>query len=566
LRQSIDGAAITLGRPVWNRPGSGMTQTDPIFAAVTAPGSPFEIGERGGMRCFVSAPPDLGQLIDHAQRFGDATFIVEGERRLSFAETFALRDALAAELAIGPGDRVAICMRNRAEWMIGFLAILRTGGIAALLNSRGSADELCAMLDDVAADIVLADRERAALLRQGGYAGRIILAEEYPAAGAVPGAVVVASSDDPAAILFTSGTTGRVKGAVLTHGNLITGIMAVQLTGLMVLHNTAKAMGIPVEAILANMPQQATLQVYPLFHISGLGSAFLSPMLSGTKVVIMPRWDPADALRLIADERITQFTAVPTMLWDVVNRAALGEADISSLRNIGTGGQALPINLLDTVRQACPAAIMGTGYGLTETSGSVAMTMGEDFIRNRAAAGRVLDLVEMRIEGRDGEVLAVGETGEITVRGPMVMAGYWNRPEETAAALSPEGWFRTGDVGYLDAEGYIFIVDRKKDMVISGGENIYCAEVERVIGEMAEINECAAFGIPDERLGELLVAVVVADGIDAPTIIDRVGERLARYKAPGKVVFSNEPLPRNHVGKIDKIKLRAAWPQLIGDA
>jgi long-chain acyl-CoA synthetase len=543
-----------------------MTQTDPIFAAVTAPGSPFEIGERGGMRCFVSAPPDLGQLIDHAQRFGDATFIVEGERRLSFAETFALRDALAAELAIGPGDRVAICMRNRAEWMIGFLAILRTGGIAALLNSRGSADELCAMLDDVAADIVLADRERAALLRQGGYAGRIILAEEYPAAGAVPGAVVVACSDDPAAILFTSGTTGRVKGAVLTHGNLITGIMAVQLTGLMVLHNTAKAMGIPVEAILANMPQQATLQVYPLFHISGLGSAFLSPMLSGTKVVIMPRWDPADALRLIADERITQFTAVPTMLWDVVNRAALGEADISSLRNIGTGGQALPINLLDTVRQACPAAIMGTGYGLTETSGSVAMTMGEDFIRNRAAAGRVLDLVEMRIEGRDGEVLAVGETGEITVRGPMVMAGYWNRPEETAAALSPEGWFRTGDVGYLDAEGYIFIVDRKKDMVISGGENIYCAEVERVIGEMAEINECAAFGIPDERLGELLVAVVVADGIDAPTIIDRVGERLARYKAPGKVVFSNEPLPRNHVGKIDKIKLRAAWPQLIGDA
>lgn len=543
-----------------------MSQTDPIFAAVTAPGTPFEIGERGGMQRFVNAPPDLGLMIESARRHGNNVFLVEGERRLSFADTFALRDALAAELAIKPGDRVAICMRNRAEWMIGFLAIIRAGGIAALLNSRGSPDELRAMLDDVAADVVLADQQRAALLRQGGYAGRIITAEEFPAPGAVPAPVAAARSDDPAAILFTSGTTGRVKGAVLTHGNLITGILAIQLTGLMVLHNTANAHGIPVEAILANLPQQATLQVYPLFHISGLGSTFLSPLLSGSRIVILPRWDPVEALRLIAEEQVTQFTAVPTMLWDVLNRAALGDADMSSVRNIGTGGQALPINLLDAVREACPQAVLGTGYGLTETSGSVAMAVGKDFIRNRASAGRVLDLVEMRIEGPVGEALPVGETGEIAVRGPMVMAGYWNKPEETAAALSPEGWFRTGDVGYLDAEGYVFIVDRKKDMVISGGENIYCAEIERVIGEMPEVNECAAFGIPDERLGELLVAVVVAEGIDAAAIIERVGERLARYKAPGLVAFSSEPLPRNHVGKIDKIKLRAAWPQLIGDA
>lgn len=543
-----------------------MALSDPIFEAVTAAGSPFEIGMQDSMRCFVNAPSDLCLLTESARRHGDKTAIVEGDRRLSFDDVFQRRDALAAELGIARGDRVAICMRNSAEWMIGFLAVMRVGGVAALLNSRGSPAELCGMVDDVSASIVLADRERAAKLREGGFAGRIITAEEFPVTGPLLAPVIPGKASDPAAILFTSGTTGRVKGAVLTHGNLITGITATQLAGLMVLHNTANAHGIPVETILANLPRQAVLQVYPLFHISGLGSAFLSPFLSGTKIVIMPRWEPEEALRLIAGEKITQFTAVPTMLWDVLNRAKFGEADMSSVRNIGTGGQALPINLLDAVRQACPQAVLGTGYGLTETSGSVAMAVGEDFIRNRASAGRVLNLVEMRIEGPDGAVPAAGEAGEIVVRGPMVMAGYWNRPEETAAVLSPDGWFRTGDIGYLDSEGYIFIVDRKKDMVISGGENIYCAEVERVIGEMPGVMECAAFGIPDERLGELMVAVVLAQNLEARQIIDEVGTRLARYKAPGQIGFATEPLPRNAVGKVDKIKLRAMWPSFLGDA
>lgn len=534
-----------------------MTQIDPIFAAVTAPGTPFEIGERDGMRCFFNAPPDLNMLIESARAHGEKTFIVEGARRLSFAETFTLRDALAAELGIARGDRVAICMRNCAEWMLGFLAVMRCGGVAALINSRGSPAELCAMVEDIGADIVLADAARAALLREGGFTGRIISAEDFPAAGATPLPVALASADDPVAILFTSGTTGRVKGAILTHKNLITGIMAVQLAGLMVLHNTADSLGIPVETIMANMPQQATLQVYPLFHISGLGSAFLSPFLSGSKIVILPRWDPEEALRLVAAEKITQFTGVPTMLWDVLNRARIGDADLSSLRNIGTGGQALPVNLLDAIRDVAPQAVMGTGYGLTETAGSVAMAVGEDFIRNRTSAGRVLDLVEMTINAPPGE------PGEILVRGPMVMAGYWNQPEETAAVLSDDGWFRTGDVGTVDAEGFVFIVDRKKDMVISGGENIYCTEVERVMGEMAGVAECAAFGIPDERLGELLVAVVLGEPEESK-IIAHVGEKLARYKAPGKVAFVNAPLPRNDVGKVDKIKLRAMWPDLIG--
>lgn len=558
-----------------------MSEIDPIFATVTAPGTPFEIGERNGIRHFVNAPPDLNLLIESARRYGDKTFIVEDERRLSFNDMFALRDALAARLGTRRGDMVAICMRNRAEWMIAYLAIVRAGGVAILFGSRGSPAELAAMAEDSTPVAILADSERARLLREGGYEGLIIdLADpatglfgtmEIPAIhdatttdGAEP-TNTLASPGDPVSILFTSGTTGRGKGVVLSHLSLSTGLLSMQLAGMMVVHNMARTLNLPLETILANVPQQAVLLVYPLFHISGLGSAFLAPFFAGSKVVIMRRWDPEEALKLIEREQVTMFTGVPTMLWDVLHRARLADADLSSLRNIASGGQALPVKLLEDIREACPQAYMGTGYGMTECSGSVAQAVGQDFVRKPASAGRVSPLVEMRIEGPNGEDLPRGKTGEIIVRGAQIMTGYWNRSEETAAVLAPDGWLRTGDVGYIDEEGYIFIVDRKKDMVISGGENIYCAEVEGVMGRMAGMIECAAFGIPDERLGEMLVAVVVANGLTEDMIRHEVGERLARFKAPGRVIFSETPLPRNAIGKLDKVALRALWPELIGD-
>ncbi|MEM8697333.1 MAG: class I adenylate-forming enzyme family protein [Pseudomonadota bacterium] len=548
-----------------------MTTVDPVFAAVTAPGTPFEIGERDDMRQFVNAPPDLNMLIEAARRHGDKTFIVEGERRFSFDDIFRLRDALVPKFEIQRGDHVAICMRNRSEWMVAFLAVVRAGGVAALVNSRGAPEELVAMIEGVEAKLVLADGGRAALLREGGFAGRIMEIDEFPTldeageADTPAAAQESASPDDPCVILFTSGTTGRVKGAMLSHKNLITGLLSMQLSGLMVIHNMARAMNIEPETLIANIPQQAVLQVFPLFHISGLGAAFLSPLFAGSKIVILRRWDAEETMRLIGEEGITQLTGVPTMLWDLIRVAKGREAELVSLRSIGTGGQALPVNLLDAIRELCPHAVMGTGYGMTESAGSVAMAVGEDFVRNRAAAGRVLNLVDMKIVGPDGETLPIGEAGEIVVRGPMIMQGYWKQPEATAEVLGEDGWFKTGDVGYLDEEDYIFIVDRKKDMVISGGENIYCAEVERVMGEIPEVTECAAFGIPDERLGERLVAVVVAEGIDEAAIIENVGEHLARYKAPGRVAFFEEPLPRNAVGKVDKVQLRAAWPELMGE-
>lgn len=549
-------------------PKDSMSKIDPIFAAVTAPGTPFEIGEQDGMRFFVNAPSDLNLLIEGARRFGDQTCIVdfdnaERERRVSFDELFAWRDDLASRLGIVRGQRVAISMRNRAEWMVAFLAVVKQGGVAALLNSRGSATELNAMVEEVTPELVLADTERAALLREGGYAGRLIDVTQ-PLGDALPGAAdnATAGPADPCAILFTSGTTGRVKGAVLSHRSLITGLLGTQLTGMMVLHNMAREYGVPVEAIAAQVPPQAILLVYPLFHISGLGSGFLAPFLSGGKIVIMRRWDAEEAVRLIGRERVTQLSTVPTMLWDMVHRARNKDADLSSVRNIGSGGQALPLNLLEEVRKLCPHAMIGTGYGMTETSGAIAQAVGADFLAARASAGRVLPLVDLRIEREDGAVCGPNETGEIIVRSAMIMNGYWNRPEDTAKTFTADGWLRTGDIGYQDEDGYIFIVDRAKDMVISGGENIYCAEVERVLSEMPQITECATFGIADERLGEALVAVVQAEGLDERSVIEWVAGRLAPYKAPVRVAFSAEPLPRNQSQKINKIALRALWPEL----
>ncbi|QGP80363.1 class I adenylate-forming enzyme family protein [Sphingobium sp. CAP-1] len=545
-----------------------MSRIDPIFAAVTAPGTPFEIGEQDGLRIFVNAPADINQLVERARRFGDRTLVVdfdgpEGERRLTYAAMFAWRDRVAGHLAIRRGDRVAICMRNRVEWMVAFLAVVRAGGVAVLLNSRGSPDELVGMIAEVTPALVLADGDRAALIRAGGFDGRLIdLTVPLEGAGEPLGAVEPAEPGDPCAILFTSGTTGRVKGAVLSHRSLITGLLGTQLTGMMVLHNMAREHAVPVDVLMQQVPPQAMLLVYPLFHISGLGSGFLAPLLSGAKIVIMRRWSAEEAVRLIEREKVTQLSTVPTMLWDMVHNARLAEADLSSLRNIGSGGQALPLNLLEEVHGLCPHAHLGTGYGMTETSGAIAQAVGADFLRNRASAGRILPLVDARIETPEGGMCGPHESGEILVRSAMVMNGYWNQPEETAKAFAGGGWLRTGDIGYQDDEGFLFIVDRAKDMVISGGENIYCAEVERVISELPQVAECATFGIPDDRLGELLVAVVHAEGLDEQAIVDWVAGRLARYKAPAHVAFSPGPLPRNDAQKINKVALRALWPQL----
>jgi long-chain acyl-CoA synthetase len=544
--------------------------TDPILETLTGAGEPFELARDAvGRVQFARAPRNLRDLLSECRRHGDATCLVEADRRLSYAQSFERADALAAQLAgefgIGAGDHVGIAMRNGIDWAIAFLALVATGAVAVLVNSRLAPPALRSTAEATALRLILADDRRSEMLGAAGCRIPILRARDFRETGRFQ-ASADRDADAPAAILFTSGTTGFSKGAVLTHRNLVTGLMSVQLAGLMVLHNLARDHGIPPDVLLAKRGQAATLLVFPLFHISGLAAGLLSTMLAGGKVVVMSRWEAQAAAMLVERERITALAGVPTMIWDLLNRADLGQCDLSSLANIGTGGQALPVNLVDAIARACPHAVIGSGYGMTETTGTVAMAMGREFLRKRASSGRVMPIVDVRIVGEDGTILPAGAVGEIHVRGATVMQRYWGQPAETADVLDAEGWLKTGDVGRIDDEGFLFIVDRKKDMVISGGENIYCAEVERVLCEDGRVVECAAFGIPDPRLGERLVAVVaIGEARPDPSEEEMralVAANLAAYKAPTRIVFTRNPLPRNAVGKIDKASLRDCWERM----
>lgn len=543
-----------------------LNRSDPVLEKLTVPGSPFELSQVEGLSHFTHIPASLGALIDRSRAFTDQTCFVDGDTRWTYDDVFRRSDALAGALAIEPGSRVAIVMRNSSPWMIGFLAIVRAGGVAVLVNGRGAATHLRAAVDECTPAAVLADAHYASALKDTGYAGRILEPADFPESGQALPLPAPPDIDDPAAILFTSGTTGRMKGAVLSHRNFMTGLLLMELAATMTRHNIAGQYGIDVETIIANQPQASSLLVFPLFHVSGLITGFLSQMLAGGKIVVMRGWRADDALKLIEREKISILSTVPTMLWDLLNCPAFSAHDLSSVTSVSSGGQALPLNLLEAVQLNFPGAMIGTGFGLTETSGPIAMAVGQDFLRKRASAGRVLPLANVQTRDDQGLALPPGQTGEIVVRGSMVMSGYWNRTREAADTLSGDNWFGTGDIGYIDEEGYIFIVDRKKDMVISGGENIHCAEVEQAIGEMPQIIENAAFGLPDDRWGERLVAVVVADSIGEADVQRHVETTLARHKVPVRVGFASAPLPRNDVGKIDKIALRVAWAHLTEDS
>ncbi|HLU91450.1 MAG TPA: class I adenylate-forming enzyme family protein [Pedomonas sp.] len=545
-------------------------------SALTAPGGPFEMGEvmvRGHrMRAFVQASYNLSALFARMASFGERDFVVEEDRRTTYAQGHALAAAIAAMLrddyGVKPGDRVAIAMRNRLEWMTGFIAASAIGAVPALLNSRGAAEEMRYCVDAVETRVVLADAQRAEALASGGYAGTIIdvdgaafaeaLARHEGAALPMSGAGV----DDPAAILFTSGTTGQPKGAVLSHRAILNGLMIGQHRGTEFAIHTAAALGMDLQTLIANAPQGASLLIFPLFHISGVSAVFLSCITRGDKIVIQRRWDAETALRLIEQERISAMSGPPSVIWDLVRAPSRETYDVASLRSLGTGGQGLALNLLQAMQKAFPHAVIGGGYGCTETAGAISMAMGEAYVSRPECSGQFHPIVEIKTVDDEGRDLPAGEMGELCVRGPTVMIGYWGRPEDTAKTIDADGWLRTGDVGFVDAQGYVTIADRKTDMVISSGENIYCAEVERVLMMHPEIAEAATFGVPDERLGERLVAAIGLHAGSALTPGDvqaHVGRHLAAYKVPAEIQLRDQPLPRNVTGKIDKRRLRAEW-------
>jgi len=517
---------------------------------------------------FRRTPPSLRAVFAGARQRGDDLFLVYEDERWTFAAVMRHIDALAALLVhhygVRPGDRVAIGMRNYPEWIIAFAAITSIGAIAVSLNAWWTGEELAYGLNDSGSTVLIGDRERVErLLPWRGEIATRLLAVRWPDApadvdrcdtllrlgDAMPEIDIPPDAD--ATILYTSGTTGHPKGAVSTHRAVLTALVAYACRA--AVRNAIN----PDERGKHPFPPAFILAV-PLFHVTGLIPVMLSAFAAGNKLVMMYKWNPERALELIERERVTIFVGVPTMSWDLLESPDFARRDTSSLLSVGGGGAPAPPELVRRVEKSFRSGRPGIGYGMTETNAYGPQNFGDDYLRKPTSAGRVLPIVKMRVTDPEGRPLPPGETGEIWFRGANLIRGYWNKPEATAETIV-DGWLRSGDIGRIDEEGFIYVSDRAKDMVLRAGENIYCAEVEAVVYEHPAVYEAAAFGVPHPRLGEeLALAVVPRPGasIDPDDLRRHVAAHLAAFKVPTYVEIYREQLPRNASGKILKRTIR----------
>ncbi len=553
------------------------TASDPIVAELTAPGAPFEIQVLAinGVECrvFFRQPQTLVEVYRKAAVHNDRVLVVDEGQGTTYRDLFRQAGALAKTLSgaygLRKGAHIGIAMQNSTEWMVAFVAITALGGVAVLLNSRSAPDELGQAIVEADCQLVFADARCVERLAQLQH--KLSVPVIVTSAAVMPGAAstfaratagwqsvdglecVDVAGEDLAVLMFTAGTTGAPKAAMLTHRNIAAGLANSNFASATSFAAFAKRAGPQMAAMVAKM-QQTLLMIAPLFHVSGCHNGFLRALDGGAKLVLMRRWSAADAPALIAAERVQQIAAVPTMLWDLLSAPDFDKRKLASVMLIGVGGAPLPPNLLREVQRLMPQAIFAVGYGMTETNGSVATASGEAFSDVPDAVGKVLPTVDLKLMRDDGSEAGIGESGEIVVRGTVVMQGYFKRLDETEKTLSG-GWLRTGDVGRFDEHGRLYIVDRKKHMVISGGENIYCAEVERAFSELPEVREIVAFGLPDERMGEKVAVVIVHHSdqtLEAEVLKDRIAATLAGYKHPRVFFFRNESLPRTGAGKIDR--------------
>ena len=551
-----------------------MPSLDPITEALMDKGGAFEVVTRNvlgrELRVFKNAPETLSDNIDSARAYGAMEFIVAGERRYTFDSFFAASDSFAARLVgdynVKPGQSVAICMKNSPEWMIGFVGILKAGAVAVLVNSRGTAETMLDAVTDTDCVLILADARRQEKLIEQGCQVPVILSDKVDdgIVSSHPVPNVTRRADDNVAMFFTSGTTGRAKAAAMSNRALVTGTMNTQMAMAAVFGKMAAAMGMDLETLRSTLPQSCSLLIVPLFHTSGCSSMFLSTLINGGKLVLMDRWDADHAMELVETEKVTILSGVPATHWDILRSKNREKYDLSSLMSISSGGQAFPRNLLNTLRETFPKTFIGAGYGMTETAGSISQATGKVLLAKPAASGTILPMNEVRIVSDAGDILPVGETGEIWVKGATVMTEYYGRPDATKAAFEGD-FFKTGDVGYVDEDGYIYIVDRKTDMVISGGENIYCVEVEAALNKHPDVLQICTFGVPDDRLGEKLIACFVSSGqsLTAKGLEEFARENIASYRVPKRFVKIDTPFVLNAMSKIEKTKVREAY--LRGD-
>ena len=553
-----------------------------LRAQLTATGAPFEVIELDiagrPTKVFRNAFPHLPALLNSARVHGDKEFMRYEGDAWTFTRFFAAVDALAArlqqQLEIHPGDRVAIAMRNQPEWAVAFAAVGLLGAVPAPLNSFGLHDELLDAMRTVQPRLLICDAARLALLAADLKAleCRAIVVGAAPGAAGdaldfasliAPGAPAIAATpepaaDDPALILFTSGAGSRAKAVLSTQRALCQALFNIDYIGTHAAMCSPKA----VAAMIARGHAPTTLTAVPLFHISGLHAQLLASLRAGRRLVLMHRWEPERALALIAEQKITQFNGAPAMVMQLLALPGFEDNTLSgSIAGVGFGGAGLPQRLIDEVLQRRPNSLSGVGFGLTETNGVGAGASGELFCALPRAAGLPSPIIELRIADLDGSALPAGESGEIWLRGVSVMQSYWNNPEASQQALSADGWFRSGDIGYLDAEGLLYVVDRIKDVINRNGEKIAAAEIESCLLQHPQVQEAAVFARPDDATGEAVVAVVVVSNpaLRAEDIRAHVAQRLAAYKVPVDVHLRHEPLPRNPAGKMLKSGLKREY-------
>ena len=559
-------------------PTAGHPSHDEAVASLTAPGAEFELGSEtiGGVeyRVFRNLPASLRDLYDQArQDHGEKDFLVYEDTRLTYSEAWdraaAIAHCLVHRCGVGKGDRVAIGMRNYPEWVIAFMAITSCGAISVSLNGWWSGEELAHGLEDCGARVVFLDEPRHERLasRLPALDVRCIGARwEGPlpdgvadfdevrleaAGGPMPD--VELGADDDVMILFSSGTTGFPKGAVSSHRAILS---ALANWGL---ETAARIATGRLEAPEENPEfQLSILMAFPLFHVGGSHASLLPSFGVGRKVVMMYRWDPERALDLIERERITAFLGVPTMTWELLHSPSLPTRDLRSLTAVAGGGSANPGGMVERLQDRMPNQHWTFGWGMTETNAGGMANTDADLVDRPESCGRPSPVIEVKLIDSDGNDLPPGGRGELALKSVTNVRGYWNRPEETAETIR-DGWLRTGDIAEIDEAGYVYIRDRVKDMVLRGGENIYSAEIERVVYLHPAVFEAAAFGVPDERLGEELAVVAMrrtgAD-LDPEAVRAHVAGHLARFKVPRYVWIRDEPLPRLAAGKIDKRALR----------
>lgn len=545
---------------------------DPVALALTAPGAPFETvaSPRGDL--FRNFPDTLSGVYRHAMAFGPRRMLQTDTASFSYDDIFAragrLARALAGEFGVRPGDYVAMAMLNGPDWMASFIAVTAAGAAAVMVNTRCAPEEMVHAIGQTGATLLIADRERATVLRGQSDAleWRMILAGAPDLVRAYSDADLMLILDggdavldpvardpgDPAIVLFTSGTTGHPKAVRIDHGAISHVVAIAGLAGAIQDRRFAMETGreVPVDRGSAG---SATVIAGPVFHFSGI-MPFLRGMYFGAPMFVLSKWNAEVALELMEREPLTRLGFVPTMLSDMLASPKSGPHNLGTVMVLSSGSATLDLTLVDRVKAAVPSVMIANTYGQTESCAWISTICGQDYLEHPSSIGYVMPTVEVRIVRDDGGEAGVEEHGEIWMRGAGMMHGYIGNPDATADTIR-DGWLRTGDNGWFDAGERLYLADRRKNMVISGGENIYCAEVERVLGEHPDVAEVIAYGRPDDRLGERIAATVVprpGRTVDVEALRQYARGRLAGYKVPRDIAVRAVPLPRTPTQKVDR--------------